>query len=236
MTALVEQLTAADGSWDVCELSELAPDADALRLPGLSKCQDIVAGSQSCPVLALPDTPEQLRYSLPPRKVRHWRMARNRAARRGEIKFETADPTTARFLLAQVIRLHQARWERQGESGVFADPQVTRFHYDAIGQLVDAGLARIYTVEVGGSTVGAYYGFVHRGRAFAYVFGFDPEWAFESPGTILIWHAIEQAIREGAREFHFLRGREAYKYRWGAKDRWNRVRTLRRAEVYADAS
>ena len=33
-----------------------------------------------------------------------------------------------------------------------------------------------------------------------------------------------------------LRGREAYKYRWGAKDRWNRVRTLRRAEVYADAS
>jgi CelD/BcsL family acetyltransferase involved in cellulose biosynthesis len=29
------------------------------------------------------------------------------------------------------------------------------------------------------------------------------------------------AIAEGAGEFHFLRGREAYKYEWGAVDRWN---------------
>jgi len=41
--------------------------------------------------------------------------------------------------------------------------------------------------------------------------------------------AIEAAIAEGAREFHFLRGREAYKYEWGAVDRWNRRRSFRRA-------
>jgi hypothetical protein len=41
-------------------------------------------------------------------------------------------------------------------------------------------------------------------------------------------HAIEQALREGAREFHFLRGQEAYKYGWGAVDRWNQRRSFRR--------
>src|SRR2546423_211750 len=73
-------------------------------------------------------------------------------------------------------------------------------------------------------------------RTLAYLHGFDPAYEFESPGTILVGHAIEEAVREGAREFHFLRGRESYKYGWGARDRWNRRRTFRRAEFYADAS
>ena len=32
---------------------------------------------------------------------------------------------------------------------------------------------------------------------------------------------IEQAISEGRRELHFLRGKEAYKYAWGQNDRMN---------------
>jgi CelD/BcsL family acetyltransferase involved in cellulose biosynthesis len=44
---------------------------------------------------------------------------------------------------------------------------------------------------------------------------------------ILIGHAIEEAAREGARDFDFLRGQEAYKYEWGAQDRWNCRRSIR---------
>jgi CelD/BcsL family acetyltransferase involved in cellulose biosynthesis len=50
-----------------------------------------------------------------------------------------------------------------------------------------------------------------------------------SPGTQIVAHAIEEAVREGAEEFHFLRGGEAYKYAWGAVDRQNTALTLRRA-------
>ena len=37
-------------------------------------------------------------------------------------------------------------------------------------------------------------------------------------------HAFQVAAREGLDEMHFLRGREAYKYDWGAADRpiWRR--------------
>jgi hypothetical protein len=34
----------------------------------------------------------------------------------------------------------------------------------------------------------------------------------------VIDYAVRAAIDEGAAEFDFLRGREAYKYRWGARD------------------
>jgi CelD/BcsL family acetyltransferase involved in cellulose biosynthesis len=46
---------------------------------------------------------------------------------------------------------------------------------------------------------------------------------------LIVAHAIEQAIREGAGEMDFLRGREPYKYRWGAVDRSSYGRTLRPA-------
>jgi CelD/BcsL family acetyltransferase involved in cellulose biosynthesis len=35
----------------------------------------------------------------------------------------------------------------------------------------------------------------------------------------MIGHAVREAVRDGVREFHFLRGREPYKYAWGAVDR-----------------
>ena len=71
---------------------------------------------------------------------------------------------------------------------------------------------------VAGRTAGVYYGLLHRRRAYAYLGGFDPDFAHESPGVVLIGHAIAEAADEGAEQFDFLRGREDYKYRWGAED------------------
>jgi len=48
--------------------------------------------------------------------------------------------------------------------------------------------------------------------------GFDPKFASISPGTLLIGHAIEQAMADGSQAFDFLRGVERYKYLWGAHD------------------
>lgn len=40
-------------------------------------------------------------------------------------------------------------------------------------------------------------------------------------------HAVEEAARDGAEKFDFLRGGEPYKYRWGAKAETNYRRRLR---------
>jgi CelD/BcsL family acetyltransferase involved in cellulose biosynthesis len=67
--------------------------------------------------------------------------------------------------------------------------------------------------------IAALYGFEFRGRIFYYLGGFDPQFSKLNPGTLIIGHAIEEAIRDGANEFDFLRGQEKYKYAWGAKER-----------------
>ena len=66
-----------------------------------------------------------------------------------------------------------------------------------------------------------------RGCLYCYLTGFDPEFAAISPGTLLLGHAIEQAMRDGARTCDLLRGRERYKYLWGGRDRPTFARTLR---------
>jgi CelD/BcsL family acetyltransferase involved in cellulose biosynthesis len=109
---------------------------------------------------------------------------------------------------------------------VLDDEAVMRFHALALPRLVAAGLADYRLLSIGGELAGAYLGLRDERRAYAYIGGMDPAFAYESPGAILLNAAISDAVARGAEEFHFLRGGEAYKYGWGAVDRRNRWRRL----------
>ncbi|MGI6852717.1 GNAT family N-acetyltransferase [Mesorhizobium sp. 1B3] len=210
--------------WDRFELEELLEEATAWNLPCPSAASSETGRQGRCPVLYL-DCAEDLEGAVPSRRRRQLRRALRAAKRRGETAIQRAE-CSPRDFLDHLFRLHRACWERRGEGGVLWDPAVQAFHRKALPGLAKAGLARCYLVRIDDAVVGAYYGFLSGSKAYAYIGGFDPDFAEESPGSILIGHALAEAVREGATEFHFLRGGEAYKYSWGAVDRWNRRRTF----------
>jgi len=234
--ALVTCMAAEGHTCNIWEFPELQPDSMTLRLPCPADCEDIEGLASACPVLMFDRTAHAFRDSVPARRRRKLRLALNRAARRGAVLIDRCQPASGPAMLEHLFRLHRARWASRGEPGVLDDPRVRRFHRQALPLLLEADLLRLYAVRIAGETAAIYYGFLHRERALAYLIGFDPAFAFESPGTILVGHAIEEAIREGAREFHFLRGQETYKYEWGEQDRANKYRMFRRIEHYARAS
>ncbi|MEI9408915.1 GNAT family N-acetyltransferase [Mesorhizobium salmacidum] len=207
--------------WSQWILSDLPEGGAGLAVthPDLKAGRPAAHGA--CPVLAIAGD-ETLAGCVPSRRRRQLRRAHQAASRRGRTALSSARGDAQRFL-DQLIRLHHARWAGHG-GGVLADVAVEQFHRRAVPLLDARGLVRCWLLAIDGKTVGAYYGFHHRGRAYAYLGGFDPAYAEESPSAILIGHAIAESIREGAREFDFLRGQEAYKYGWGAIDRW----TMRR--------
>jgi CelD/BcsL family acetyltransferase involved in cellulose biosynthesis len=215
-------------SWQTWELEEAAPHSRAVRL----RCPEWLilrsAEQSPCPVIELHGA-TGLAACVPAKRRRQLRRALAFAARRGPTAIVPADARPGYFL-DQLFRLHAACWEARGQPGVLADPKVRSFLEEALPALSHRQIARCYLLEIGGVTSGAYLGFLDRGRAYAYLGGFDPAFADESPGSILIGHAIGEAIREGAAEFHFLRGAEAYKYSWGAADRWNRKQTFARSK------
>jgi CelD/BcsL family acetyltransferase involved in cellulose biosynthesis len=225
--ALRDAAFAAPEPWEHWDFEQLMPDAAALSLPWTDRARIEQALQSACPVLEL--TGPSVEACLPKTKRRKLNLARNRMARHGAVRIERASAATLAGALDQLFRLHGQRWESQGESGVLAEDRIRRLHRDAAAGLEAAGLLRLFTLAAGDEVIAVYYGFQAGDRSYAYLSGFDPAYAFESPGTLVVAHAIAEALAEGVREFHFLRGQEAYKYAWGATDRWNRLCVVRRS-------
>jgi CelD/BcsL family acetyltransferase involved in cellulose biosynthesis len=176
----------------------------------------------------LPPDNAALGTVVPRKTLRDVRQAHSRSEGLGIRLIETADLDTLDAALDDLFRLHEKRWQERGEEGVLADPGVREFHREAARAFSKAGMLRLYRLRIGGTAAGIYYGFHRKDRAYAYLGGFAPEMTRLSLGAQLLDHAIRAAIAEGAREFHFLRGGESYKYAWGAVDRLNISRTFRR--------
>lgn len=194
---------------EFCDLSELHPGA-ALRallfytgMPG-----------ETCPMLTIDAQAQTAEDAIPARQRRKLRMSRHRAARMGGASVTFAEPGNADAMLEALFRLNALRW-----GGLDADAR--RFHQAAAPALLEAQMLRLAQLRIGGAVAGCCYGLAAPGRLMFYLIGFDPGFANASPGTLLIGAMIDSAMAHGCREVHFLRGNEAYKYAWGAKDRYN---------------
>ena len=111
---------------------------------------------------------------------------------------------------------------------MLADPVIRTLPPRGRAALLTGGLLRLHALRLDGRIIAVMYGLAARRRAYFYLCGFDPELACSSPGTLILGHSIRQAVREGAHEVDFLRGRERFKYFWGASERPCYGRMLRR--------
>ena len=109
-------------------------------------------------------------------------------------------------------------------ASALGDDVVQRFHRDAARRMLAAGALRLYATRLAGRVVAVFYGFALGGTTYYYLSGYDPELEKLSIGTLIVAHAMEEAVREGAAVFDFLRGAEEYKFAWGATERMNRRR------------
>jgi CelD/BcsL family acetyltransferase involved in cellulose biosynthesis len=210
----------------VFDFPDLPPDAALRQAPTPSGWRERTAETDCCPVLTASGQEADLRRVLPAGRLRDLRQARHRAERAGGWTFETADAAEmdGRFLALE--RLHTARWRDRGQAGVLTEERVRAFHRSAASALGRVNAARVNVLYIGGALAACCYTLLSSERLFLYLSGFDPRFAFESPGTILLGTMIQRAIEEGRREIHFLRGDEAYKFAWGGTPRMNAVRSF----------
>lgn len=220
---------AADAAdrWDELLLPDVRPDSPLLKaLPVGWRAVD--EPCDVCPVLKLPQDGDVMRAldKSHRRKVVH---DRHRADRLGDVEIAFAQPHELHEALSALFRLHLARWEAEDQPGVLGEPSVQAFHRAAAPVLAAAGLLRCVLVRHQGRIVTVLLGFADRSRWFSYVIGIDHSVAGQSFGTLAFAHLIEAAAAAGAREFHFLRGEEDYKYRWGAAPTCTVRRIIRRS-------
>jgi len=201
--------------WDRCAwdgLPSSSPYAQAIEEQLHASRSEEIA-----PVLAIGTDARALVEAIPPSMAANLHACRKRAERMGGLLMRIPAPAECERFLDALFALHAARWRSGGEQGVLGHAAVQAFHREALPALMEEGLARVHLVEVGERVAAAHYGFAARGRHYYYIGGFDPELRAAGPGHLAVAHAIERAISERAELFHFLRGDEPYKRRWGAE-------------------
>jgi len=217
---------------ETCELEELPPSSGWLLAPAPEGwTAESERMPEPSPRLALPTEPEGLEEKVPAHRLARLRQERRRAARAGALELRRAREHDVGEIGESFLRLHRARWRARGLPGVTSLPAVCAFLREALRELERMGALRLYALDLDRRTIGALLAFAAHGSVSFYLSGFDPRFAALSPGSLLVGHAIEESVREGAREFDFLRGAEPYKYRWGARDEWNHRRVFRRASA-----
>ena len=223
VSVLFEAISNLTG-WTVLDLTDL-PSHSVLQQTSLT---GIATPHDNCSALSLPTTKEELVHLLSKRQRANLRNAHSRLKRAGGGQVEFATAETLQDFLNDLFRLHASRWSRSGEPGVLADEQTRAFHCRSAPNLLAKGALRLSRLRIKDDTVAVLYSLIGGLTLFCYMQGYDPDFAALSPGTQLMFSAMESAVSSGISRFDFLRGEEAYKRHWHAQNESTyRIQSLR---------
>ena len=211
----------ARGEWDVFTLSEVPAESSTIDLwnelvDEAGKVGEIVS-TTCCPVIRLPGDVETYRAGLG--QSRRYTLQRKLKCLQGTGRMEysrATSPADVDTALDWMITLHQRRWSTGSSGGVFASERSKRFHREIVQVLSERGGVSIDLLKLDDRPLAAIYGFIYHGVYYSYLPGFDPAALFAnaSPGLLLLYHRIEQAICAGEHTVDLLMGAQPYKLEW----------------------
>jgi CelD/BcsL family acetyltransferase involved in cellulose biosynthesis len=210
----------ASGAWDLLTLSELPAESSSIDqwelLVGEAGRVIEVAGMTVEPFIDLRDGLEHFLASLSSNERSNLRRKQRHLEGLGNVTYErvssTQDVERAMDLL---IDLHQMRWRQKGAAGVFADERRRRFHREIARAFSEKGWLRLDFLRLGGEAIAGVYGYAYRNRYSFYLPGLNPKVAARSsPGILLLFRCVQEAVSEGYKEFNLLTGAADYKMAW----------------------
>lgn len=127
-----------------------------------------------------------------------------------------------------LLRLHRQRW---GDGTAFGQPGAVAFHRDLAAAALERGRLRLWTLELDGEAVAAWYGFRFEGIESFYQSGRDRAFDKLSVGFLLLAKTLEAAFEDGLEHYDFLRGNEPYKDRFADTDGGLETRVVPRGRL-----
>lgn len=199
---------------DVLLLTDLAPEtplAAALESAAGAAGRAVLAGvSERIAFVRLPPTWDEYLQGLSSHHRGGIRYKRRKLARSAEVRFfKCQDPAAIDAAFERLAELHRRRWADGSTS--FRSAEYLDFHRRVMKACLPRGWLRLYCLEADGEIAAMIYAYRLRHGIYCVQNAFDPARAKLKVGSVLLGHALEDAIGEGAEVFDFLRGDHDYK-------------------------
>jgi CelD/BcsL family acetyltransferase involved in cellulose biosynthesis len=217
--AFADYLAARRGAVGRVDLVNLRPSGPAATfiLPALKSrgFTVIETPGDRCPFIEVgTDTADFVR-SLPSGVRRRMNQALQLTEdREAAVRFSSNDAAEWGRFYADLVSLHQRRWNAAGFPGLFHDARSAAFQKEAAEQFLHNGWLWYGALDEAGRCVAARLAFRYRGRMYDYLSGFDETAACarRRPGMALLL-AMHSACRQsGIGVLDMLRGDEKYKF------------------------
>jgi CelD/BcsL family acetyltransferase involved in cellulose biosynthesis len=222
---LIESILEDTKDGDCIVFGEVPEDsATAILLEGI-KGKDFGASRSavsSCPYVPLPNNYDIYNQTLGPNMRRNLKIWEKQALKDYRVKFVRYDEIgTVQEAMKIFFELHQKSQIVKGNCGVFSDNVKRSFHTDVANAFAEKGWLGLFFLTFNDKPVSVVYSYEYNAKLYAYLCGFDPEYARYRPGHLVFKSLIKYAIDKKLNELDFLRGDEEYKSRWRTKVRNN---------------
>ena len=169
-----------------------------------------------CPVINLPDTFDQYLMERDKKQRHEIRRKMRRAAAASAGLHVVGGTDNLELAVEEFLRLLQlSTMEKEDWLNV---ERRAMFH-EIAAAAHETGSLQLLFLRRTEQNAAALFNFDYKGRIWVYNSGLDiVQFGHLSPGVVLTAGAIELAIESGNDTFDFLRGKEEYKYRFGAQD------------------
>jgi CelD/BcsL family acetyltransferase involved in cellulose biosynthesis len=222
-------------AWDMMVLRNVPTDSPTFALlPAMMRSFGMGATDlerMACPTLEISSRPADIRRMLDGYSTRR---RIKQMKRHGELNFTrcSSQEQLDRFL-PQFFDQYVKRREGSVAAEVFRRTEVRAFFQDLADSMLTCGWLHFSVLECAARPVAFHFGFEFGERLYWYKPSFDPTWARQSPGTVLLSHLIRDSMERDLQELDFTVGAEAFKYRYANTQRTNaNLRVFSRRWLY----
>lgn len=209
--------------WDLLDLHCLpghSPTRGSLfRQASVECCSEDVQAQpeEAAPYITLPHDWEAYLGTLDKKQRHEVRRKMRRAEAEAELRwYRVQEKSQLDANVEHFLTLHRAS---HPEKDAFMTAQMESFFRAMAAVTWEQGWLNLYLLWLDGRPAATMWCFDYGSDLLVYNSGYDPAWRYElSSGIVLLSYCIQEAIARGKERFDFMRGDEAYKYRFGAAE------------------
>lgn len=219
LDGIVDELDRQD--WDMIWLQEVPPSSilrtDLSRLAQAHGWSWTEAGGGDCYQTPLPASWQEYEGTISRSTASHIARKTRRLTRDLNAGVRMATGNEARQSMEILVDLHRRRWQREGQSGIFAAAGAREFYTDVAVSMAEEDMLALLIVEGRCGPIAASLSFDFQGARFGYTSGYlaDDDFRRYSPGLLLDAFDMQDAISKGQQRMDFLRGEGHYKSSYG---------------------